>query len=84
MRYTFFKFGLAFLVLLSLAPALAAHSLTTLSTLPEADALIYVSPQRILNDAAPRVMTPVEVSKMRSAFAATNKMVDFRILISSV
>ena len=69
MRYTFFKFGLAFLVLLSLAPVLAAQSLTTLSTLPEADALIYVSPQRILNDAAPRVMTPVEVSKMRSAFA---------------
>ena len=40
-----------------------------LASLPEADALIYVSPQRILNEAAPRVMQPTEVTKMRSAFA---------------
>jgi hypothetical protein len=39
-----------------------------LATLPEADLLIYVSPQRILNDAAPRVVAPAEITKMRAAF----------------
>ena len=29
---------------------------TVLSSLPEADTIIYASPQRILNDAAPKVM----------------------------
>ena len=40
-----------------------------LATLPEADALIYVNPRRILNDAAPRVVPPADVTKMRAAFA---------------
>ena len=44
-----------------------------LATLPEADALIYVSPQRILNEAAPRVIDPAELAKARAAFADMKK-----------
>ena len=55
--------------------AFAQHSAAALSTLPEADAIIYLSPQRILNDAAPRVMTPADVTKMRGAFAELKKSV---------
>lgn len=49
------------------APAAMAQS--PLASLPEADALIYVSPQRILNDAVPKAMPAAEVTKMRAAFA---------------
>ena len=49
--------------------AVAQTPSAALASLPEADALIYISPQRILNEAAPRVMSPAEVTKMRSAFA---------------
>jgi hypothetical protein len=74
LRHTSWKLVLGTLVLFSLAPALAAQSLTTsLATLPEADALIYVSPQRILNEAAPRVMNPADVTKMRGTFADLKK-----------
>jgi hypothetical protein len=56
--------------ILSFAPATAAQSLSTsLASLPDADALIYVSPQRILNDAVPRVITASDLEKMRAAFA---------------
>jgi hypothetical protein len=47
----------------------AQNSRAALATLPEADVLIYVSPQRILNEAAPRVINPAELTKMRGAFA---------------
>ena len=41
----------------SFAPAVLAQSMSTsLANLPDADLLIYVSPQRILNDAVPRVI----------------------------
>ena len=53
--------------------AVAQNSAAALANLPEADALIYVSPQRILNEAAPRVMQPGEITKMRSAFADIKK-----------
>ena len=49
------------------APAALAQS--PLASLPEADALIYVSPQRILNEAVPKAMPADEVAKMRAAFA---------------
>src|ERR1041384_5605773 len=49
--------------------AVAQSPSVALASLPEADALIYISPQRILNEAAPRVMSPAEVTKMRSAFS---------------
>ena len=55
---------------LSFAPAAVAQPASTaLANLPEADALIYISPQRILNDAIPKVMPAAEVAKMQAAFA---------------
>ena len=49
--------------------ALAQNPHAALSTLPEADTLIYISPQRIINEAAPRLAEPADIAKMRSAFA---------------
>ena len=71
MQQTYSKLLLiAVLTLVSLAQnAIAQSPSAALASLPEADALIYVSPQRILNEAAPRVMLPAEVTKMRAAFA---------------
>ena len=67
---------LAALVLLSLAPAaFAQDAQAALASLPEADILIYVSPQRILSDAAPRVITPAEITKMRDAFSDIKKSI---------
>ena len=61
---------------LCFAPAAIAQSApTALTSLPEADALIYVSPQRILNDAVPKVMSADEVNKMRAAFADMKRAV---------
>jgi len=61
---------IAVLAVFSLAQRAVAQSPSAaLASLPEADALIYISPQRILNEAAPRVMTPAEVTKMRAGFA---------------
>ncbi len=51
----------------------AQNSAAALASLPEADALIYVNPQRILNEAAPRVMPAAELTKMRAAFADVKK-----------
>jgi len=39
-----------------------------LSALPEADALIYINPKRILNDAAPKIMSEADIAKMRQQF----------------
>ena len=62
------------IALLSIAlQVFAQNPQTALANLPEADTLIYISPQRILNEAAPRVMDPVELSKMRSTFAELKK-----------
>ncbi len=59
-----------------LITAAAAQSVSTsLATLPDADMLIYISPQRLLNDAAPRVMPAKDVTEMRSAFADMKKSV---------
>ena len=49
-------------------PAVQSVS-ASLATMPDADVLIYVSPQRILNEAAPRLMPAKELSEMRSMFA---------------
>ena len=53
--------------------AVAQNPHAALASLPEADALIYVSPQRILNEAAPRVVDPADLTKMRSGFAEMKK-----------
>ncbi|HEU4767293.1 MAG TPA: hypothetical protein VFS77_07950 [Pyrinomonadaceae bacterium] len=63
-------------ILLCFAPTAVAQSApTALTSLPEADALIYVSPQRILNDAVPKVMSADEVNKMRATFADLKRAV---------
>ena len=68
-----FLFVALFAVLSLTRTAVAQNSAAALANLPEADALIYVSPQRILNEAAPRVIAPAELTKMRSAFADIKK-----------
>ena len=65
---------LSAIVLLTISiHALAQNPQAALATLPEADTLIYISPQRILNEAAPRVMDPAELAKMRGAFEELKK-----------
>ena len=65
---------LALFVVLSLtSAALAQNNAAALASLPEADALIYISPQRIVNEAAPRVMPASELTNMRNAFADIKK-----------
>lgn len=75
MRHKFSPlFLLAAIAVLTLAPNAAAQPVSaSLAALPEADMLIYVSPQRILNDVAPRVMPPAEITKMRATFADMKK-----------
>ncbi|HKS10715.1 MAG TPA: hypothetical protein VJS13_14285 [Pyrinomonadaceae bacterium] len=57
--------------------ALAQSVSTSLANLPDADMLIYISPQRVLNDAAPRVMSEKDVVGMRGAFADMKKSLGF-------
>ena len=55
----------------SMAPShvlTASQMNAVLSALPEADALIYVNPKRILNDAAPKIMSEADIAKMRQQF----------------
>jgi hypothetical protein len=69
---------LATIALLAIAiQAFAQNPHAALASLPEADTLIYISPQRILNEAAPRVMDPAELTKMRSGFAEMKKGAGF-------
>ncbi|PWT95938.1 MAG: hypothetical protein C5B55_00625 [Blastocatellia bacterium] len=63
------------LLLICAATAAAQTAVNNLVNLPEADTLIYVSPQRILKDAAPKVMTPADVNKMREQFADIKKAI---------
>ena len=70
MRYTL----LTIVAVIALASSAAAQT-SALASLPEADVLIYVSPQRILNEAAPRVVAPAELTKMRASFAELKKAV---------
>jgi hypothetical protein len=65
----------AFVLVTLTSQAFAQSPATSLASLPEADALIYVSPQRILNEAAPRVMKPGELTGMRATFADLKKSV---------
>jgi hypothetical protein len=68
------KLLLALFTLLSLTNiAVAQNNAAALASLPEADAVVYISPQRILNEAAPRVMAPADLTKMRDTFAELKK-----------
>lgn len=50
---------------------------TSLASLPDADMLIYISPQKLLNDAAPRVVAAKDIAGMRASFADMKKSVGF-------
>lgn len=47
----------------------------SLASLPEADTIIYSSPQRIFSEAAPKVVPPADLAKMRAGFADIKKAV---------
>ena len=74
MRFKLLPLALFTLISLTSA-AVAQNNAAALANLPEADVLIYVSPQRILNEAAPRVVAPADLTKMRSVFAEAKKSV---------
>lgn len=60
----------ATIAVFSIAHGVVAQSAATaLASLPEADAVIYLSPQRILNEAAPRVVPAADLAKMRTVLA---------------
>lgn len=52
----------------STGAAATQSALNSLATLPEAETLIYFNPQRILNQAAPRLMPAKDLAIMRQAF----------------
>jgi hypothetical protein len=47
--------------------------LNSLSTLPEADALMYINPQRILNEVVPKFLSAKDLENMRKGFEEINK-----------
>src|SRR5215470_14333760 len=66
---------IAVALVLLLVPITHAQSASTLAQLPEADTVIYLSPQKIFNEVAPKVMEPTEVTKMRAAFVDIKRSV---------
>ena len=79
MRHKFSQlFLLAAIALLTVAPnAVAQSTSASLASLPEADVLIYFNPQRIFNDAIPRINPPADVAKMREVFANLKQSAGF-------
>ena len=75
MNITASRLRLLALVTILLVPAvvLAQDPRASLANLPDADVLIYVSPQKILNEAAPKVMPATEITKMRASFGDMKK-----------
>lgn len=58
----------------SLATATNGQAIvSSLSNLPEADTMIYISPHRILADAAPHLLPEKELSEMREGFGEVKK-----------
>jgi len=47
--------------------------INSLSSLPEADTLIYINPQRILNEALPKLLPAKDVEGMRKSFEEARK-----------
>jgi hypothetical protein len=67
---------LLLVVLLSFASAAFAQVIPApLANLPDADVLIYISPQRTLNEFIPKVMPAADVTQMQTAFADMKKAV---------
>lgn len=57
------------LLMLVTAVGVRAQSASSLSNLPEADTLIYINTQRILNEAAPRLLPEKQLADMRKGFS---------------
>lgn len=51
-----------------------SQTLNSLSILPEADTLIYINTQRILNEALPRVMPEKDLAELRQGMASVKQM----------
>ena len=51
----------------------AAQIASSLASLPEADTLIYINPQRILNEVVPKFMPAKDVEGMRKGFEEVRK-----------
>ena len=47
--------------------------INSLSSLPEADTMIYINPQRILNEVVPKFVSPKDVEEMRKDFEEVKK-----------
>jgi len=60
----------------SFVPAAVAQS-PSLANLPDADLLIYVSPQRVLNEAVPKLLAEKDLVEMRQDFAQMKSGVGF-------
>lgn len=56
------------ILLLSAVTAASQTAASSLSNLPEAEALVYINPQRIINEALPKVMPEKELAQMREGF----------------
>ena len=48
-------------------------NVSLLTTLPEADTVVYLSPQKILNEAAPKMMPATDLAKLRADFVDLKK-----------
>ena len=57
------------LILCTASAAVSQTATSSLANLPEADTLVYINPQRIINEAVPKLMPEKDVAGMREAFA---------------
>lgn len=58
-------------------PRVPQNVIASLANLPEADALIYVNPQRILNEVLPKILPAKDVEEMRKGFEEVKKNAGF-------
>lgn len=60
---------------ISKTSAVTQATVSSLSSLPEADMLIYINPQRIINEVVPKVLPAKDMEEMRKAFEDVKKNV---------
>ncbi len=54
---------------------LSTAQASSLASLPEADLLVYLNPQRVINEVLPKLMTAKDIEEMRKAFDDVKKAV---------
>lgn len=59
------------------APLQPQNVIASLANLPEADSLLYINPQRILNDVLPKFLPAKDLEEMRKGFAEVKKNAGF-------